>query len=168
MNKADTGKGSKYVCFKHAKYEVAETNGFVTITIEKKINGAYTFWLRTVDGTAKEGQDYVGKNECFTMKEGEKERQYKIEIVNDAEWEPDEEFKVQLWSEGTKDEASKKLYGDDTECAVVILDEDKPGNIGFPERYITVKRIDKSVFVPIGRFNGSDGKISCLVSTINN
>ena len=168
INKIDTGKGSKTVCFKHLRYEVAETNGFVTITIEKKIHSAFTFWLRTVDGTAKAGEDYMAKNECFTMKEGEKERVYKIEILNDAQWEPDEEFKVQLWSEGTADQESRRLPGDDTECTVTILDEDRPGQIGFADRELTVQRRDKSVFVPIKRINGADGTISCCISTINN
>lgn len=136
---------------------MAETNGVVYITIEKKIHSAYTFWLRTVDGTAKAGKDYIGKNECFTMKEGEKERVYKIEIVNDAEWEPDEDFKVELWTEPTADEPSKRIPGDDTECTVVILDEDTPGSIGFKERELIVSRQDKSVYVPIVRVGGSDG-----------
>jgi len=101
------------------------------------------------------------------MKEGEKERQYQIKIINDAEWEPNEVFHVQLWTEGTKDEASKKIPGDDTECTVTILDEDTPGEIGFAERNISVKRKDKMVTVPLKRYKGSDGTVSCFISTIN-
>ena len=64
------------------------------ITIEKKVHEDLTFWVRTIDNTAKAGFDYHEKNECFTMKANEKERQFKIGIVNDADWEPDEDFKV--------------------------------------------------------------------------
>lgn len=119
--------------------------------------------MRTVDGTAKAGEDYHEKNELFTMKSGEKERQVKIGIVNDADWEPDEEFKVQLIDEITQ----KRIQGDDTECTVTILDEDKPGAIGFEERFLTVRRKDEVAYVTIHRVDGSDGTISCTVDTFN-
>ena len=40
------------------RYEVAESNKCVTITIEKKTPDDFTFWVRTVDETAKAGEDY--------------------------------------------------------------------------------------------------------------
>ena len=59
------------------------------------------------------------------------------------------------------------LEGADTECIVTILDEDKPGFIGFKERFVTVNRVDGYVFVELERVDGADGDISCLVTTIN-
>jgi len=97
--KSLTDHDSKTVCFKHLRYEVAESNGHVTITIEKKIPDDVTFWVRTIDGTAKAGEDYEEKNELFTMHAEEKEREIKIGIHDDPNWEPDEEFKVQLLEE---------------------------------------------------------------------
>lgn len=93
-DKEHSDMGSKTVCFKHLRYEVAESNGDVTITIEKKIPEDFTFWVRTQDGTAKAPEDYEEKNELFTMHKNEKEREIKIAIMDDPEWEPDEEFTV--------------------------------------------------------------------------
>jgi len=49
-----------------------------------------------VDGLAKAGEDYEGFNEKITMQANEKEREIRIGIVDDPNWEPDEEFKVVL------------------------------------------------------------------------
>jgi len=83
--------------------------------------------------------------------------------MNDTEWEPDEEFKVQLVDEITQ----KRLEGENTECVVTILDDDKPGSIGFPERFKTIQKGSKDAFIVIKRFDGSAGNISCIVNTIN-
>ena len=120
--------------------------------------------MRTVDGTAKAGEDYEEKNELFTMHKEEKEREIKIGIMDDPDWEPDEEFKVQLL-----DELSMKLIdGDDTECTVLIQDEDKPGSIAFAETQVDFRRKDHIGYIMIERKDGSDGEISCIVNTISN
>ena len=160
--KDDSINHSKTVCFKHSRYEVSESNGHVEITIEKKIEGEFTFWLKTFDGTAKAVEDYVEKNELMMMQADEWERQIKIEIKDDTNWEPDEVFTVQLLEEVT----NKRLDGDDTKCEVMIIDEDKPGNLGFPKTNKKVRRKDKDVYIKIHRQNGSDGEISCLVRTV--
>lgn len=50
-------------------------------------------------------------------------------------------------------------------CKVTILDEDFPGCLGFENTDITVKKGDKNVSIMIKRFDGSDGKISCMIRT---
>ena len=163
-DKEHSDMGSKTVCFKHLRYEVAESNGDVTITIEKKIPEDFTFWVRTQDGTAKAPEDYEEKNELFTMHKNEKEREIKIAIMDDPEWEPDEEFTVQLLDELTM----KRLEGDDTECTVLIQDEDKPGCIAFEETQVDFRRKDAVGYIMLERKDGSDGTISCVVNTISN
>ena len=59
------------------------------------------------------------------------------------------------------------LAGTDTECVVTILDEDRPGNIGFKERFITVKKKDSYAYIEVERIDGSDGDIKCLCTTVN-
>ena len=71
----------------------------MTITIEKKIHEDLSFWLRTVDETAKAGEDYEPKNELLTMKSDERERNIQVAIIDDDKWEPDKDFKVQLLDE---------------------------------------------------------------------
>jgi len=48
---------------------------------------------------------------------------------------------------------------------VTILDEDFPGSLGFENTDLTVKKGDKAVTIMIKRFDGSDGKISCMIRT---
>ena len=129
------------MCFKHLRYEVSESNGSVTITIEKKIPDEFPFWARTIDGTAKAGEDYIEKNELITMHQTEQEREIQIQIQDDKGWEPDEDFKVQL----VEEEGQYRLPGADTECVITIQDNDKPGSIGFAETTIEVKRKDEMV-----------------------
>ena len=68
------GTDNKSIGFKHLKYSVPESNEFVTVTIEKKIGEDVSFWVRTLDDTAKADSDYEPKNELITMKAHEKER----------------------------------------------------------------------------------------------
>ena len=161
--KEEGHKDNKIIGFKHLKYSVPESNEYVTVTIEKKIREDVTFWVRTVDGTAKAPSDYEAKNELITMKADEKWRDIQIIIVDDDQWEPDKDFKVQLLEEVNQE----LLDGSDTECVVTILDEDRPGNIGFKERFVTVRRKDQFAYIELERIDGSDGDISCLASTIN-
>jgi hypothetical protein len=134
------------------------------VIIEKKVNTPFTFWARTVDGLAKAGEDYEGFDEKITMKADEKEREIRIGIVDDPDWEPDEEFKVVLLDADTE----QRLTGDDTECVVLILDEDQPGTIGFAESVLEVSRKDKIAYVIVKRTGGSDGTTSCVANTTNN
>ena len=116
------------------------------------------------------------------------EKKIQIPIVDDDEWEPDLDFFVELYdptktplspqyhgepfegqatyTEGKVIENSvDKLEGDDTKCKVIILDEDFPGCLGFEDTALTVKKGDKNIMVTIKRFDGSDGKISCMIKT---
>ena len=70
---------------------------------------------------------------------------------------------VELLHEETKE----RLDGDNTCCSVLIIDEDRPGCIGFKERFLTVRRKDQAVHVLIQRQDGSDGNIRCILNTMN-
>lgn len=48
---------------------------------------------------------------------------------------------------------------------MLIVDEDKPGSIGFEETQLEVRRKDQIAYIMLKRTNGSDGVISCLVNT---
>ena len=162
--KTQSVNASKTVSFRHLKYQVSESNGHVSIFIEKKVSKEVSFYVKTTDDTAKAGEDYEAIDMLVIMQPKETEREIKIGIVDDPDWEPDEEFKVTLLEPETK----KRLDGDDTECTVLILDEDKPGTIGFEETIVEVRRKDRTAYIKVNRFNGSDGRVSCLVNTDNN
>ena len=77
-DKEASTKDNKIIGFKHLKYSVPESNAHVNVTIEKKIREDVTFWVRTMDGTAKAPGDYEYLNEMITMKAVEQERTIKI------------------------------------------------------------------------------------------
>ena len=119
--------------------------------------------MRTFEGTAKEQEKFHPFDEVLTMKADETEREIQIGIVDDENWQPDMDFYVRLMDPETK----TRLHGDDTECTVTILDEDKPGNIGFDERQIDVQRKDKVAYIFLHRKDGSDGIAKCVVNTVS-
>lgn len=133
------------------------------MTIEKRVNEEYTFWVKTQDGTAKAPEDYTAKNELITMRANEKERIIKIGIVDSEDWEPDEDFFVTLCHE----ETSERLAGENTQCKVTILDDDNPGQLVFEKREVEVKRNQEKVKVKILRQDGSDGDITVKIMTDN-
>jgi len=140
---------------------VTESNRYVTVTIEKKLEEDLSFWINTRDGEAKAPEDYEPHNEMITMKAKEKTRNILINIVDDDNYEPDKDFYVVLLDE----ETMQQLPGDDTLCTVTILDEDQPGIISFTDRNLTVRRKDRTLYVNLERRDGSDGEISCIAQT---
>jgi hypothetical protein len=58
-----------------------------------------------------------------------------------------------------------RLFGDDTVCKVTILDEDFPGKLGFDITEISASRTQDKVDIVVKRFEGTDGKISCMIRT---
>ena len=97
------------------------------------------------------------------MGASEKERVINIKIFDDPEWEPDEEFRVEL----VDSQQTNRIAGSDTVCSVLIIDEDKPGQIGFPETSIDISRLESKYVLYLQRVGGSDGEISCTLKTMS-
>ena len=80
-----------------------------------------------------------------------------VGINDDDNWEPDEDFFVQLFDPDTKEE----LTGQDARTRVTIIDDDKPGQIAFATNEgIKVAPHEDHVDVIIIRKNGSDGTVT--------
>jgi hypothetical protein len=162
---------NELVGFKCMHYSVTESNGHVEITIVKKIlNQELTLGVRTVPDTAQPPKDYTHIDEVIHLAKRDVERKIKVPIVDDEEWNPDLEFWVELYDPEKYDpdkEAGEedRLPGDDTRCKVTILDEDFPGTIGFASTDVHVSKNQKEVEIEVERVDGSDGTISCWVST---
>ena len=52
--------------------------------------------VETIDGSAVEGEDYQAVNEVLTFEPNETEKEIGITIVDDNQWEPDEEFFLKM------------------------------------------------------------------------
>lgn len=96
-----------------------------------------TIGYRTVPDTATHPKDYTHRDEIISIKKrGDSEFKIKIPIIDDAEWEPDLDFFVELYDPNTQ----QRLPGDDTRTRVTILDEDFPGTLGFENTEIIASK----------------------------
>lgn len=99
------------IAFKCLHYSVTESSGYVEVTVvNKKVESDITFGLRTVDITAKSPTEYTAIDEIFTIKKREPEKTIPISIIDNSDWQPDLEFKVELYDPETKE----PLFGGDT------------------------------------------------------
>ena len=116
-----------------------------------------------MDGDAKENEDYLPYDDIIVFGNGEHIKTFDVGIKDDDNWEPDEDFFVQLYEPNTNEE----LVGQDTKTRVTIIDDDKPGQICFENtKGIKVSPTEKEVEIKIIRKNGSDGKVTVDYETI--
>jgi solute carrier family 8 (sodium/calcium exchanger) len=141
------------VGFKCLHYSVTESAGTVKISIIKKTDHPLTIGVRTVDDTAISGEDYNGIDKQVNFTKDQKEITVEVGIIDDDEWEPDEDFLCEIYDCDT----GKKLEGQDTSTRITIIDDDEPGVLSFAERHVKAKVKDKFVVVKVIRQNGCDG-----------
>jgi len=114
-----------------------------------------------VDDTAKSPTQYEAVDEVYTMRKRENEKTIQIKIIDNSDWQPDLEFKVELYNPETKE----KMFGGDTSTKVTILDEDFPGKLGFYSTDVHASKFQEKVEIKIVRTDGASGKISCMIRT---
>jgi len=117
------------------------------------------FYVRTKDDTATAPDDYVHYEKVIQMGAKDTEMTVEVQIKDDEIWEPDKDFHIEI----CESQEGPRMEGDDTLCVVTILDEDQPGNIGFTDKMMKVRRKDNIVYVKVTRSDGADGEISCWV-----
>ena len=84
--------------FKCLHYSVTESSGYVDITlIKKNPNAEFTFGVRTRDESAKQSKEYEAYDEIITMKKKEIEKVIQIKIFDNHDWQPDLDFKIQIY-----------------------------------------------------------------------
>ena len=78
------------------------------------------FSVQTVNGAAIAGEDYIAFDEDVVFEKNETVKSIFIEIVDDYEWEPDEEFHVKL----CRPDVEHIALGNVSICTVLILNDD--------------------------------------------
>jgi solute carrier family 8 (sodium/calcium exchanger) len=161
LEEKDRNPNFGFTCLHHS---VSEGARYVRIKIEKKGN-VDKVGVRTKDGDAISGKDYGLLNEIMEFKQGKKVAEVQITIFDDEQWEPDEDFYVELF-DPDQDE-KPRLPGADTRTTVTILDDDKPGVLAFKEKGV-YKHIatDKECRISVQRLHAADGIITCQFKTI--
>ena len=142
-----------YVGFKCLHYSVTEGAGHLEIMIYKKTQDALEIGVRTKDDTAMAPDDYHSVDEILVFEKEENEKVVKVEIVDDNEWEPDEDFLVELYDVNNQ----KRLDGKDTMTRVTIIDDDEPGHLGFYSAKMSCQSKNKVLKVKVVRKHGCDG-----------
>eukprot|EP00090_Calanus_glacialis_P017022 TRINITY_DN265_c0_g1_i4.p1 TRINITY_DN265_c0_g1~~TRINITY_DN265_c0_g1_i4.p1 ORF type:complete len:628 (+),score=150.87 TRINITY_DN265_c0_g1_i4:224-2107(+) len=138
----------------------------VLICRHGKLTSTVRVRVETIDGSANEGEDYQAVNEVLTFEPHETEKQIGVTIVDDNQWEPDEEFFLKL-SMVSGDDASEMKLGRTSIMEITILNDDEPGTFQFEKRGHLVKESCGNALLSIIRQNGADGDVTIKYKTID-
>lgn len=112
-------------------YSVSEGAGMLRVKITNKTGKEVSIGVRTVDAEATSPKDYIAIDQVIDFKKSSKnEAEVSVKIIDDENWEPDEDFFVELYDVNT----GKRLNGEDTRTRVTIMDDDRPGMLAFAEK----------------------------------
>ncbi len=95
----------------------------VSIIRHGKMDETVRVRVETIDGSAVEGEDYLPVNEVLTFDPHEREKEIGVTIVDDNQWEPDEEFFLKLTLIPGRDSDNVKL-GRTSIMEITILNDD--------------------------------------------
>ena len=112
-----------------------------------------------MDGTAEEGPDYRGVHETFVFKPFETEVAIDLEILDDDEWEPDEEFFLKISLLPNSEESGVVKIGKRHIMTIKILNDDLPGTFQFEKRAYFVKESCGKAEIIVFRECGADGDV---------
>jgi solute carrier family 8 (sodium/calcium exchanger) len=115
--------------------------------------------VRTKDGTATAGEDFDKLDEILEFKADEPIKEISIKIVDDEDWEPDEDFYVELYDLKT----GEVLEGTDVVATVIIIDNDKPGVFSFEKTTFTYAEDKNFAEIIVTRSDGCDGVSNIII-----
>jgi len=175
-----SGEDKTFVTFASSGYSVLESAGKVNISVQchrgTKDSAANVHVVCiTRDGTALSGEDYVHVRHEVHFAPGESEKVISVELIDDTEYEPDENFLVVLQPSN----AGRKGKQSDCEVEffpqkitnVVIENDDLPGTFGFAtEAYQVGEKGENGqgyAEVKVERTKGSDGEVTVKYKTVD-
>jgi hypothetical protein len=135
--------------FGTATQEVQENAGTVNITVvwdKSTLPAAPTVRVKTADGTAEAGKDYVAKNITRSFTANQEKISIAVEILDDSKAEGDETFFVDLSFEG---DDSELLLGISRVTVTILDDEVGKPTIRFENPPYQVDESTSSIMVPV-------------------
>jgi len=160
--------------FSAQRYAALENAGEVAIQVNRTGNLDVTavVYFKTRDGTAKAEKHGLAEADFkhiegeLKFMPGETEQHIRVELIDDLAYEEDEDFFVDLTLIPQVTDPRVKL-GDQHIATVVIIDDDLPGVLGFPEDQVTFHQEceDRDVNLLVCRTNGGCGTIKCKYYT---
>ncbi|KAK3913550.1 Sodium/calcium exchanger 2 [Frankliniella fusca] len=138
--------------FHTATVAVRESIGKFHVNVWRhgNLEGTVKVKVESIDGSAEVGKDYVAVT---------------VEILDDNQWEPTEEFflKLTILDNGNSNVELGKI----SIMEVTILDDDDPGIVSFEKRGMLVKESSGFVRVTVVRRRGASGEIGVKWRTID-
>jgi len=163
-------KPSSIACveFACANYRVQEDCGtcVVSVTRSGNMNCTVTCKYETVDGSAKDKEDYIAVRGELTFGRNETTKEIHVKIVDDNVYEPDETFDIVLSEVASDYYASPAELGTNGKTTITIIDDDFPGILSFQEPELTFIESCGHAVLNVERTGGSKGVISCEYRTV--
>eukprot|EP01051_Picozoa_sp_SAG22_P002428 SAG22_NODE_107_length_19899_cov_24.034141_5_plen_894_part_00 len=167
------------VYFRSTRMAAFENEEKVMVSVERQgcLDSAATVDYATKDGSALDGEDYVAQQGTLAFGPGEAEKTITVVILNDDQWEPDEDFFITLSNPaiiagsttGAEESPPIKLRPEYEEAIITIIDDDEPGVLGFFEESARELRCNEScgsLKVTVMRKDGADGTVTVHYETI--
>jgi len=167
---ADDQHGKTLVEFTTPEYAVPENQPFVELSVTRygNVTTNIVVYYTTKDGTAQSGEDFVHTRGKLEFKPGVKELKIKVPLIDDTDFEPDEDFFVQLKEPKTGNKGDKSdefEFGSMSIAKVTILNDDDPGTFSFASGTTSVQEDGGFAHLTINRTNGASGSVTLNVST---
>jgi len=160
------------MAFNSHSYAVMENIGTLSIPVElsgvdKSGAAMVTVEYKTRDGTAHANSDYEPVCGKLEFAPGEERKHISVTIIDDAAYEDDELFYIDLFNPSSTDQGTVAVLGENKTATVAILDDDHPGTLSFELEAITVQeeREDIEQNIKVNRKGGCNGVISCRYHT---
>jgi len=164
----DSDASKSIIEFHASSAAVMESIGTFKVLICRhgKLSTQVRVRVETIDGSASEGEDYQAVNEVLTFEPYEREKLIGVTIVDDNQWEPDEEFFLKLSMVSGEDAMDLKL-GRTSIMEITILNDDEPGTFQFEKRGHLVKESCGNAVLSVIRQQGADGDVTIKYKTID-
>jgi len=163
----DSDEAKSIIEFHASSAAVMENIGTFKVLICRhgRLSNSVKVRVETIDGSAVEGEDYQAVNEVLHFEPQETEKEIGITIVDDNQWEPDEEFFLKLSL--ISDNAADVKLGRTSIMEITILNDDEPGTFQFEKRGHLVKESIGNAQLSIIRQNGADGDVTVKWRTVD-
>lgn len=158
--------------FQCSRKAVLENAGHVSLPVIRTGDDSVvaSVCYQTRDGTAMKEVDYIAVSGELVFMPGETEKVIKVGIVDDNAYEEDENFFVDLFEPSCcSDLCQVAQLGSRSTMTVIIIDDDHPGVLQFPQDQLTVYQeiTDRTIDVVVERRGGASGVISCKYCTMD-
>ncbi len=146
---------------------VGETGGTITLNVSRgpATAGDVSVDFATADGTAEAGSDYVAQTSTLAFADGQTTGQIIVDILDDAEEEGDEAFRVVL-----SNPLGGALLGAAPVSNITIADNDDPPSPGIllmNGNTMTVSENAGTADIIIRRASGNEGAVSVTLTSSN-